>query len=79
MASLFDITKSSNYIFVLLLLYFFGFFFKQKTAYEIRIRDWSSDVCSSDLIAVAPEIWGDSKIVVDVTDGKVLALSLIHI
>eukprot|EP01044_Picomonas_judraskeda_P046812 COSAG03_NODE_26313_length_260_cov_0.552795_1_plen_63_part_01 len=24
------------------------FFFKQKTAYEIRIRDWSSDVCSSD-------------------------------
>eukprot|EP01043_Picozoa_sp_COSAG02_P080803 COSAG02_NODE_19396_length_884_cov_0.977070_1_plen_38_part_10 len=23
-------------------------FFKQKTAYEIRIRDWSSDVCSSD-------------------------------
>ena len=24
-------------------------FFKQKTAYEIRIRDWSSDVCSSDL------------------------------
>src|SRR3546814_6622442 len=26
------------------------FFFKQKTAYEIRISDWSSDVCSSDLI-----------------------------
>src|SRR3546814_4057397 len=25
------------------------FFFKQKTAYEMRIRDWSSDVCSSDL------------------------------
>src|SRR3546814_6994114 len=24
-------------------------FFKQKTAYEVRIRDWSSDVCSSDL------------------------------
>src|SRR3546814_1174474 len=30
-------------------LYFF--FFKQKTAYEVRISDWSSDVCSSDLIA----------------------------
>src|SRR3546814_6033434 len=30
------------------LLYFF--FFKQKTAYEMRISDWSSDVCSSDLI-----------------------------
>src|SRR3546814_4402663 len=26
------------------------FFFKQKTAYEIRISDWSSDVCSSDLL-----------------------------
>src|SRR3546814_5599567 len=30
-----------------MLLYFF--FFKQKTAYEMRISDWSSDVCSSDL------------------------------
>src|SRR3546814_10680142 len=27
----------------------FVFFFKQKTAYEVRISDWSSDVCSSDL------------------------------
>src|SRR3546814_952744 len=26
----------------------YGFFFKQKTAYEMRISDWSSDVCSSD-------------------------------
>src|SRR3546814_20036762 len=26
------------------------FFFKQKTAYEVRISDWSSDVCSSDLV-----------------------------
>src|SRR3546814_9524222 len=32
------------------------FFFKQKTAYEMRISDWSSDVCSSDLIANAR--WG---------------------
>src|SRR3546814_5904714 len=35
------------------------FLFKQKTAYELRISDWSSDVCSSDLVAVtvcrAPE------------------------
>src|SRR3546814_2158929 len=30
-----------------MMLYFF--FFKQKTAYEMRISDWSSDVCSSDL------------------------------
>src|SRR3546814_10844787 len=32
---------------------FFFFFFKQKTAYEMRISDWSSDVCSSDLIEKA--------------------------
>src|SRR3546814_9539528 len=38
------------------------FFFKQKTAYEMRISDWSSDVCSSDLtgifggpVAITPE------------------------
>src|SRR3546814_7442005 len=31
------------------MLYLFVFFFKQKTAYEMRISDWSSDVCSSDL------------------------------
>src|SRR3546814_1878069 len=30
----------------------FFFFFKQKTAYEMRISDWSSDVCSSDLVQV---------------------------
>src|SRR3546814_269226 len=32
------------------MLLFYFFFFKQKTAYEMRISDWSSDVCSSDLI-----------------------------
>src|SRR3546814_9286827 len=31
------------------------FFFKQKTAYEMRISDWSSDVCSSDLFGYRPE------------------------
>src|SRR3546814_4893746 len=31
-------------------LFVFFFFFKQKTAYEMRISDWSSDVCSSDLV-----------------------------
>src|SRR3546814_2808801 len=35
----------SHYVFV----FVFFFFFKQKTAYEMRISDWSSDVCSSDL------------------------------
>src|SRR3546814_1263178 len=33
----------------MLLVLLFFFFFKQKTAYEMRISDWSSDVCSSDL------------------------------
>src|SRR3546814_9059164 len=33
-------------------MYYF-FFFKQKTAYEMRISDWSSDVCSSDLLATS--------------------------
>src|SRR5216110_3556491 len=33
--------------------FLFFFFFKQKTAYEISSRDWSSDVCSSDLQAAA--------------------------
>src|SRR3546814_7132751 len=37
------------YSYVFCSLYFFLFFFKQKTAYEMRISDWSSDVCSSDL------------------------------
>src|SRR3546814_2479891 len=32
----------------------FFFFFKQKTAYALRISDWSSDVCSSDLARPAP-------------------------
>src|SRR3546814_9767614 len=31
------------------MVWLFFFFFKQKTAYEMRISDWSSDVCSSDL------------------------------
>src|SRR3546814_711618 len=36
-----------TYVFVVVVVFFF--FFKQKTAYEMRISDWSSDVCSSDL------------------------------
>src|SRR3546814_16933014 len=40
--------------FVCVFIWFFSlcffFFFKQKTAYEMRISDWSSDVCSSDLV-----------------------------
>src|SRR3546814_9025931 len=33
------------------------FFFKQKTAYEMRISDWSSDVCSSDLRAIVGGVY----------------------
>src|SRR3546814_4755871 len=36
------------------------FFFKQKTAYEMRISDWSSDVCSSDLRA--PDVNGSKTV-----------------
>src|SRR3546814_6933126 len=35
------------------------FFFKQKTAYEMRISDWSSDVCSSDLMAARAQGYPD--------------------
>src|SRR3546814_18996106 len=37
------------------------FFFKQKTAYEMRISDWSSDVCSSDLLRPLPRIGGAER------------------
>src|SRR3546814_8118326 len=42
----------------------FFFFFKQKTAYEMRISDWSSDVCSSDLV---PGIFARHSELVDST------------
>src|SRR3546814_8597798 len=35
-----------------MILYSYFFVFKQKTAYEMRISDWSSDVCSSDLVTM---------------------------
>src|SRR3546814_5040028 len=39
----------------MIILIFLFFFFKQKTAYEMRISDWSSAVCSSDLAMCDPE------------------------
>src|SRR3546814_19049343 len=45
----------------------FVFFFKQKTAYEMRISDWSSDVCSSDLKGFA--LW-DASIVYTAPDDR---------
>src|SRR3546814_2811700 len=38
------------------------FFFKQKTAYEMRISDWSSDVCSSDLLDDATLVNGIAQV-----------------
>src|SRR3546814_15838639 len=38
-----------TFVFLFFVFLFCFFFFKQKTAYEMRISDWSSDVCSSDL------------------------------
>src|SRR3546814_3854105 len=43
-------------IVVMVCVYIFFFFFKQKTAYEMRISDWSSDVCSSDLQLVSGQV-----------------------
>src|SRR3546814_2699182 len=47
-------------VFVMCVVYVF--FFKQKTAYEMRISDWSSDVCSSDLpiydFYAGASLWG---------------------
>src|SRR3546814_8977011 len=46
--SLFLVNELLFDVIIVHMLYVF-FFFKQKTAYEMRISDWSSDVCSSDL------------------------------
>src|SRR3546814_16762998 len=48
---------------------FIFFFFKQKTAYEMRISDWSSDVCSSDLpiFAVNIALARDGEVIAGVT------------
>src|SRR3546814_19814526 len=50
------VTRNYGYVFLLVCF----FFFKQKTAYEMRISDWSSDVCSSDLscsVSDTPLVW----------------------
>src|SRR3546814_9472259 len=51
--SVYDVVVLSNYkLYFVCLIFCFSylFFFRQKTAYEMRISDWSSDVCSSDLL-----------------------------
>src|SRR3546814_4909682 len=48
----------SDVFVMLFLLVFLFFFFKKKTAYVMRISDWSSDVCSSDLRQLADSVLG---------------------
>src|SRR3546814_3076668 len=58
------------------LLFVLFFFFKQKTAYEMRISDWSSDVCSSDLDQrqqQRPSERGDHPLLVDLALAHVAA------
>src|SRR3546814_2022492 len=53
-------------------MYCLFFFFKQKTAYEMRISDWSSDVCSSDLeVDVRARVGGYLE-KVHFTDGAIV-------
>src|SRR3546814_7406693 len=52
----------------------FFVFFKQKTAYEMRISDWSSDVCSSDLDAVDAAEIGTAAQIEDVEALELLEL-----
>src|SRR3546814_5208249 len=48
------------------------FFFKQKTAYEMRISDWSSDVCSSDLdrVQIGFQVFDEHIAAINVAVGK---------
>src|SRR3546814_6125985 len=62
------------------------FFFRQKTAYEMRISDWSSDVCSSDLmtdyLAIALLHHSNGVTVtdsLDVTEARHLDLGQLHL
>src|SRR3546814_8528216 len=48
-------------------------FFEQKTAYEVRISDWSSDVCSSDLAGGIGEVTADAHIPEDAASRGVEA------
>src|SRR3546814_4157889 len=55
----------------------FFFFFKQKTAYEMRISDWSSDVCSSDLLEkadIASEIHIPAGTTASISTGLTIAV-----
>src|SRR3546814_6162497 len=65
---------------IVMFIILFVFFFKQKTAYEMRISDWSSDVCSSDLLTYIDNVGttinelgglsGDDHPVADIRNGQ---------
>src|SRR3546814_6314243 len=66
---------------VFIFIYVFFFFFKQKTAYEMRISDWSSDVCSSDLVDKVGEpmslsVLPDGRVLHNARDGRVFLTDL---
>src|SRR3546814_10081273 len=52
-------------------IFCFFFFFEQKTAYEMRISDWSSDVCSSDLESLQSGLDGMETKVAKATMGNI--------
>src|SRR3546814_7349044 len=54
------------------ILCFMFFFFKQKTAYEMRISDWSSDVCSSDLNLKTRSDGGGTEVTFGIPSGATL-------
>src|SRR3546814_9295105 len=56
------------------LLFVLFFFFKQKTAYEMRISDWSSDVCSSDLMWIDFGLAADVRRYTEVACGRDIAI-----
>src|SRR3546814_8731687 len=56
----------------------FVFFFKQKTAYEMRISDWSSDVCSSDLLPAPPRDMTEADVAHLRGEADAMALRLRH-
>src|SRR3546814_8530179 len=63
-------------------LYFVFFCFKQKTAYEMRISDWSSDVCSSDLDPhhlLSLRDFGDDRLSKEILARLELRVSRLHL
>src|SRR3546814_2918592 len=61
-------------MFLVFLVCIFVFFFKQKTAYEMRISDWSSDVCSSDLADLVRAVVQDFRDIVSRTQQDACTL-----